>query len=101
VRAVGSAADIALARYSGSLEPAVRVDMAFRVNGYVEMLGQVSSDGGKSRALEVGDFVKQGTILARIRSSDYSQKVATARAGIAEARSESKLDKNYLSELGF
>jgi RND family efflux transporter MFP subunit len=91
VRAVSSAADVSLARYSGSLEPAVRVDMAFRVNGYVEMLGQVPGDGGKSRALEVGDFVKQGTILARVRSSDYSQKVATARAGIAEARSESKL----------
>jgi RND family efflux transporter MFP subunit len=30
-------------------------------------------------------------VLARIRSADYSQKVATARAGIAEARSDSKL----------
>lgn len=97
VRAVSSAADVALARYSGSLEPAVRVDMAFRVNGYVEMLGQVPGEGGKQRSLEVGDFVKQGTVLARIRSSDYSQKVATARAGIAEARSESKLADAELS----
>lgn len=91
VRVVSSTADVALARYSGSLEPAVRVDLAFRVNGYVEMLGQALDESGKPRTFEVGDFVKQGTVLARIRSADYSQKVATARAGIAEARSDSKL----------
>jgi RND family efflux transporter MFP subunit len=91
VRAVSSAPDVALSRYSGSLEPAVRVDLAFRVNGYVETLGQVPGGDGKPRNLEVGDFVKQGTVLARIRSSDYSQKVASARAAIAEARSDAKL----------
>jgi RND family efflux transporter MFP subunit len=91
VRTVSATSDTTLARYSGSLEPAVRVDLAFRVNGYVEMLGQVPGEGGKPRPLQVGDFVKQGTVLARIRSADYSQKVATARAGIAEARSDSKL----------
>jgi RND family efflux transporter MFP subunit len=90
VKPVASSADVALARYSGSLEPAARVDMAFRVGGYVEMLGQVPGEGGKVRALEEGDFVKQGTVLARIRSADYSQKVATARAGISQARSEAK-----------
>jgi multidrug efflux system membrane fusion protein len=91
VRAVNTAPDVSLSRYSGSLEPAVRVDLAFRVNGYVETLGQVPGADGKPRALEVGDFVKQGTLLARIRSSDYSQKVASARAAIAEARSDARL----------
>lgn len=91
VRAVSTAADVSLSRYSGSLEPAVRVDLAFRVNGYVEMLGQVVGDDGKPRRIEVGDFVKQGTVLARVRSSDYSQKVASARAAIAEARSDARL----------
>lgn len=97
VKPVATTGDVALARYSGSLEPAARVDMAFRVGGYVEMLGQVPGDGGKTRAFEEGDFVKQGTVLARIRSAEYAQKVATARAGIAQARSEATLAENELS----
>lgn len=96
VKPVTATGDVALARYSGSLEPAARVDMAFRVGGYVEMLGQVPGEAGKARALEEGDFVARGTVLARIRSADYSQKVATARAGIAQARSEATLAETEL-----
>jgi multidrug efflux system membrane fusion protein len=77
-------------RYSGSLEPASKVDMAFRVAGYVDALGEVSQNG-KRRTLEKGDFVKKGTMLARIRSGDYAQKVATANAQVGEARAQAKL----------
>jgi RND family efflux transporter MFP subunit len=91
VRAVSAGPDVALSRYSGSLEPVVRVDLAFRVNGYVELLGQAPGSDGKPRSIQVGDFVKQGTLLARIRSADYAQKVASARAAIVEARSDAKL----------
>lgn len=97
VKQVSAPGEVALARYSGSLEPASRVDMAFRVGGYVEMLGQVAGEGGKPRALEEGDFVKRGTVLARIRSADYAQKAATAQAGIAQARSEATLAATELS----
>jgi RND family efflux transporter MFP subunit len=97
VKQVSVAGDVALARYSGSLEPASRVDMAFRVGGYVEMIGQTTSDGGQSRPLEEGDFVKRGTVLARIRSADYAQKVATAQAGIGQARSEATLAATELT----
>lgn len=69
-----------LTRFSGSLEASTRVDMAFRVGGYVEAV-----------AIEQGDFVKKGSMLARLRSSDYAQKVATARAAVAEARAQAKL----------
>jgi multidrug efflux system membrane fusion protein len=91
VRTVEKTSGAALARYSGSLEPIARVDMAFRVGGYVEALGEIVAEGGKRRPIDKGDFVTKGTVLARIRSSDYAQKVATARAGISEARSEAKL----------
>jgi len=80
-----------LARFSGSLEPAVKVDMAFRVGGYVESLGEITTEDGKRRAIDKGDFVKKGTVLGRIRAADYTQKVATARATVGEARSEQKL----------
>jgi len=61
------------------------------------MLGQVDGENGKPRPLEVGDFVKRGAVLAKIRSADYSQKVATARAGINQARSDAKLATAELS----
>lgn len=97
VKPVAEVADVTLSRYSGSLEPAARVDMAFRVGGYVEMLGRVKDADGKPRAFEEGDFVKRGTVLAKIRSADYAQKVATARAGISQARSEQKLAEAELA----
>jgi multidrug efflux system membrane fusion protein len=78
-------------RYSGSLEPAMRVDMAFRVGGYVEALGEIKTPDGKRRSIDKGDFVKKGTVLARIRSGDYAQKVATANAQVSEAKAASKL----------
>jgi RND family efflux transporter MFP subunit len=91
VERVSPAADVTLARYSGSLEPIARVDMAFRVGGYVDRIGQVRGDDGALRTLAEGDFVTRGSMLARIRSEDYAQKVATARAGLGQARSEAKL----------
>lgn len=97
VKLVSATGDIALARYSGSLEPAARVDMAFRVGGYVEMIGQVTGPGGKPRAIEEGDFVERGTVLARIRSADYAQKVATARAAVGQARSDATLAESELT----
>lgn len=91
VRKVEPTSDSTLARFSGTLEPAASVKMAFRVNGYVESLGEVRDANGKTRSIDEGDFVKKGTMLARIRSADYSQKVATARATVEQARSDQKL----------
>jgi multidrug efflux system membrane fusion protein len=79
-----------LDRYSGSLEPKTRVDMAFRVGGYVVELGQLATPGGR-RALEEGDYVEAGTVLARIRASDYAERVATASAQVAQARAQATL----------
>lgn len=90
VRPVTRSGDVALSRYSGSLEPAARVDMAFRVGGYVQLLGKLKDKNGALRELEEGDFVKRGTVLATISAADYSQKVATARAGISQARAEAE-----------
>jgi RND family efflux transporter MFP subunit len=83
-------------RYSGSLEPKSKVDLAFRVGGYVETLGEVSVDGVR-RPLDKGDFVKKGTLLARIRATDYVQKVKTADAQLSEARAQSVLATEELS----
>jgi multidrug efflux system membrane fusion protein len=91
VRTVEKPPGAGLARFSGDLEPAVRVDMAFRVGGYVEAVGDATDAGGKHRAIDKGDFVKKGTVLARIRAADYEQKLATAKAAVNEAKAQAKL----------
>lgn len=68
------------ARYSGSIEPNTRVDLAFKVGGYIQTIHQV---GG--RLVQDGDHVARGTVLARVRMLDYDTKVAQARSQLAEA----------------
>lgn len=91
VETVRDARPTLLARYSGVLEPAARVDMAFRLSGYVENLGQVRGSDGTLRALDKGDVIKKGSVLARLRTLDYVQKLGTAQASADEARAEAQL----------
>jgi RND family efflux transporter MFP subunit len=67
-------------RFSASIEPRLRVDLAFKVPGYVESLGQVNG-----RPVQEGDLVAKGTLLASLRATDYEQKVSQARSQLAEA----------------
>ena len=52
--------------YSATIEPDTTVEMAFKVDGYVESLLKI---GGRN--VQVGDFVAKGAVLARVRQSDY------------------------------
>jgi RND family efflux transporter MFP subunit len=90
VEAVETSASAGTSRYSGSLEPRVRVDLAFRVGGYVAEVAEIETPEGK-RPLDKGDHVKKGTIVARIRAADYAEKARTADAQVAEARAQHKL----------
>lgn len=83
-------------RYSGSLEPRAKVDMAFRVGGYVEALAQIDTPNGP-RAIDKGDFVEKGTVLARIRAADYSHKFKTSEAQLGQARAQAVLAKQDLA----
>jgi multidrug efflux system membrane fusion protein len=83
--AVAGAADSAGApRYSAAVLPASRVDLAFKVPGYVGEITQVAEAGGQRRALQEGDHVTRGQQLARLRSGDYDVKVDQARSQQAE-----------------
>lgn len=84
VRVVEESAQAVGAHYSGTLEPATRVDLAFKVGGYVQQIAQVKS-GDQLRKVQEGDFVAKGTVLAVVRENDYQQKVDAANAGLAEA----------------
>jgi multidrug efflux system membrane fusion protein len=82
-------------RYSAQIEPFTKVDLAFRVGGYVESIAAVPGVDGKPRLIQSGDRVRSGQELAHIRMSDYAQKVAQAKASFAQARAgvdQAKLD---------
>src|SRR5918911_5088029 len=65
-------------RYSASIRPNSQVELAFKVGGYVEGLAQVRDASGDWRYLQAGDTVTKGTVLARLRRSDYLAKVNQA-----------------------
>ncbi|WP_394826893.1 efflux RND transporter periplasmic adaptor subunit [Pendulispora albinea] len=90
VRSVDVAAEVRGARYSGSIEPATRVDLAFKVGGYIRDLLQVKDSDGKLRKVQEGDFVRAGTVLASVRESDYQQQLAQTNAQLAQAQANQK-----------
>lgn len=80
VQAVARTAAGSGVRYSASVEPRTRVDLAFKAGGYIQQLAEV---GG--RTIQDGDRVTRGMVLARIRVADYEEKVKEARSQLAEA----------------
>jgi RND family efflux transporter MFP subunit len=72
------------ARYSAAILPASRVDLAFKVPGYVAEISQVSDGTGRRRALQEGDRVTRGQSLTRLRPDDYDVKVDQAQSQQAE-----------------
>jgi multidrug efflux system membrane fusion protein len=91
----------AATRYSANVEAFARVDLAFKVGGYVREIAQLKADG-LPRTLQEGDEVKRGQVLARLREGDYLQKVAGAKAHLAEAtalREQAKLESDRATKL--
>jgi len=88
VQTIAAGAESEGPRYSGSVVPSRRVDLAFRYGGYVDELLRV-----EGRPVQDGDRVNAGAVLARVRQSDYLAKLEQARsqvtlaeAGIEQAR---------------
>jgi RND family efflux transporter MFP subunit len=97
-RATGGAAT----RYSAQIEPATRVDLAFRVSGYVDSIARVPGVDRKLRIMQEGDAVHAGVELAALRRTDYAQKVGEAQAAYAQAKAsveQSDLDYERVTKL--
>lgn len=73
-------------RYSANIEAHTRVDLAFKVGGYIERIRQVREPGGQSRNLQEGDVVERGTVLAEVRKNDYREKLEEAKSKVAGAQ---------------
>jgi RND family efflux transporter MFP subunit len=65
-------------RYSGEVRPDKQVQLAFKEPGYVDALHQTKGADGRVRDLQVGDEIPAGTVLARLRRSDYEASLNTA-----------------------
>src|SRR5678815_4307451 len=60
VAPVKRTSDIAGTRYSAQIVPNTRLDLAFKVGGYVESIAQVKGVDDRPRSLQEGDLVTQG-----------------------------------------
>ena len=72
-------------KYSGSIEPASLVNVAFRLGGYVSEIMTVP-DGGQQRLVHESDVVPKGATLVRLRDDDYKVKVAQAESQVRQAQ---------------
>src|ERR1700730_17372045 len=74
------------ARYSATIIPRTQVELAFKVDGYVEALQKVRGVDGQMRDIQEGDPIVAGAVLARLRQSDYQVKVKEAESQASERR---------------
>ena len=71
-------------RYSATIEPAQQVTLSFKASGYVDSVLQRPTPGGGHHTAQQGDRVSRGLTLARVRESEYRERVTQGRARIAE-----------------
>lgn len=84
------------ARYTASIEPVEQVSVAFNVGGYVTEIARVTDAGGAERALRIGDAVKRGQVLARLRERDYVDRLHQAAAEVGQAEAAlAKAEKDW------
>lgn len=66
--------------YSASLIPNERVELAFKVGGYVKDIAAVPGPDGRPRSLQKGDKVSRGMVLAALKDDDYQAALRKASA---------------------
>jgi len=86
------------ARYSATIIPRTQVELAFKVDGYVDALQKVRGVDGQMRDLQEGDRIVAGAVLARVRQSDYQVKFKEAESQASEARSAIDASKAQYQE---
>ena len=98
VRAVEMISSTGGIRYSASITAQREVELAFNVGGYVQAIHQVRGVDGRLRDVQEGDFVTKGTVLARLRESDYAVKVNQADSQASQAMASLDSAKSQLVE---
>jgi multidrug efflux system membrane fusion protein len=80
-------------RYSANILPAVRVDLAFKLGGYVEYIAEVKTADGKTRLIEEGDQVTQGQVLVRVRAGEITERLGEAQAAGSGAAAQADISR--------
>src|SRR5262249_26065392 len=75
-------------RYSANVRPDVQVDVSFKVSGYVSELLQVTGADGRRRNVQEGDRVTRGTILARVRDTEFKDQLTEAQSSLTQAKAD-------------
>ena len=86
------------ARYSGVLEPKAQLDLAFRVPGRVASVGQVRLAGVAPRALQEGDSVMTGDVLATLDLADLRSQRSASSAGAASTAAQVQTARTALAQ---
>jgi RND family efflux transporter MFP subunit len=84
----GSAAGGSETRYSGAIKADESVDVAFRMSGVVDGITRRRGADGRMRALQDGDAVRRGEVLARLRQSEFRDQVSDAEASRRQAQAD-------------
>jgi multidrug efflux system membrane fusion protein len=88
VAVVGSGPGLDEIRYSGAIRADESVDLAFRVSGIVDAITQVRGADGRMRAMQDGDRVRRGMVLARLRQIEFRDQVTDADAALRQAAAD-------------
>ena len=82
-------------RYSVSIQPYEQIPLSFKSGGYVDSVLRRPGADGRQRALQAGDIVRAGTVVARVREADYRERVSQAASSLRElevAQTKAALD---------
>jgi RND family efflux transporter MFP subunit len=88
VRSLAFSTEPERAAYSANFRPYAQVDVTFKVSGYVDSIPQVTGADGRPRAIQSGDPIKLGDLLATIRTESYARRVGQASAELEGAQAE-------------
>ena len=80
--------------YSASIVPYTQLPVAFKSAGYVTSILQRKGADGRGRNLQQGDWVKQGTVLATVRQTDYEHAVAQYKGQLQQAQAGADKSKD-------
>jgi RND family efflux transporter MFP subunit len=86
VQAVAMASGAAGGAYSANIIADTQVDVAFKVNGYVQSILQVKGADGKLRNVQAGDAVTAGAVLAVVKDDTYRNSLVKAQADLQNSR---------------
>jgi RND family efflux transporter MFP subunit len=86
VQTVAMAKNAAGSAYSANIIAETQVDVAFKVNGYVQSMLQVKGANGQLRNVQAGDSVTAGSVLAVVKDDTYRHTLAKAQSDLQSAR---------------